>query len=180
MSELIEGTTTPDAEALETGTPAPKDEVTLLRSRASGLDAKVTELNKARADLQAERDALAAKLAEAQRGVVDKDEALRAQVAAKDAELATARREAALARKAAKFPEAFGVFGDEIAEMSDEKLAAAEARFQGEGVEAPTPRGINGAKTGAAGGAAAKTLTIEDQKARMAAAAIPWFGRKAK
>lgn len=129
---------TPEA----TGTPPAPDEVTTLRSRNAGLDAKVTELSKAQASLQAERDALAAQLAEAQKGVVDKDEALRAQVAAKDAELALARKEAAIARISAKYPETFGVLGEAAAALTEDQLAASEARFAGVPAPQETPRPV--------------------------------------
>jgi len=147
MTEPNEGTPPAEGEAQPApaaGTPPQPDEVTTLRSRNAGLDAKVTELSKAAKELAAARDALAAQLAEAQKGVLDKDEALRAQLAAKDAELAQARAEAKVARIAQAYPETFGVFGDAVANMTPEQLAAAEARFKGvaDAGEPPAPRPV--------------------------------------
>src|SRR5690349_54765 len=74
------------AEAV-TGTPAVDSEVTTLRSRNAGLDAKVTELQKA-AKAAEERAAEALqKLQDYESGKVQADEALRAQLSVKEAEL---------------------------------------------------------------------------------------------
>jgi hypothetical protein len=128
------------------GTPAQPDEVTTLRSRNAGLDAKVTELQKAAAAAQQARDEALARLSDYENGKVKADEALSAQLAAKDAELAAVRKEATLARVAAKYPETFGVLGDAAAALSEDQLAASEARMTAGFVPetpVPTPIGNN-------------------------------------
>lgn len=130
-------------------TPPAVDEVTTLRSRNAGLDAKVTELQKTAAQAAADAAAAAAKLADYEAGKVNADEALRAQLAAKDAELATARREAALNSIKSQYPETFGVLGDAAASLTADQLAASEARFAGqpaaptETTTPPVPGGTN-------------------------------------
>jgi hypothetical protein len=126
-----------------TGTPSAPDEVTTLRSRTAGLDAKVTELQKAAAAAEARAEAAAAKLAEYEAGKVNADEALRAQLEAEKAETAKARREAALNRIEAKYPETFGVLGEAAASLTEDQLAASEARMSGVPAETTTPP-ING------------------------------------
>lgn len=128
-----------------TGTPPTPDEVTTLRSRNAGLDAKVTSLTQQAATEKAAREAAEQKLAGYEAELVSKDEALRAQLAAKEAEAALARKEAALARVEARFPETYAVLGESAASLSEDQLAAAEARFRGvEGETAtPTPIGAN-------------------------------------
>lgn len=128
------------------GTPTQPDEVTTLRSRNAGLDAKVTELLNAQKAAEEARQAAEAKLAAYEAGKVGADEALSAQLAAKEAELATVRREASLAKIAAKYPETFGVLGDAAAALTEDQLAASEARFAGvpsEPAETPVPVGVN-------------------------------------
>lgn len=119
------------ANAPATGTPAKPDEVTLLRSRTAGLDAKVTALTQSEKAAIAERDAALAKLADYEAGKVGADEALRAQIAAKEDELKAARQEALLARIEAQYPETYAVLGEAAANLSADKLAEAEARFKG-------------------------------------------------
>lgn len=154
MADTNEGTTAEATEAQSTeatpaaGTQTP-DEVTTLRSRNAGLDAKVTELTKARKAAEEAAAAAAAKLAEYEAGRVGADEALRAQLAAKDAELAEVRKQAALAQVAAAYPETFSVLGEAAVALSADQLAAAEARFRGVPGEAepPTPVGANPPRT---------------------------------
>lgn len=141
-----EASSEPEAQA----TTAQPDEVTTLRSRVAGYTAKVNELTTAQKALLAERDALKAQLDEARRGVVDKDEALRSQLTAKEQEIEAVKREAALARIEAKYPETFAVLGEAAANLTPEKLAEAEARFRGvaaETTEPPKPIGNNPPKT---------------------------------
>lgn len=129
-----------------TGTQTAPDEVTTLRSRTAGLDAKVTELQKAALAAEARAEAAAAKLAEYEAGKVNADEALRAQLDAERAETAKARKEAALNRIEAKYPETFGVLGEAAASLSEDQLAASEARMAGvptETIEPPVPGGVN-------------------------------------
>lgn len=134
--------------------PVAQDEVSLLRSRYAGQTAKVTELQTAKAALQAERDALRAERDALKTGEVNKDEALKALLAAKDEEIAQVRRETALARIEAKYPETFAELGEVTASFSEEKLASLEARLlaktdqsDDEGdEEAPTPRRNNASR----------------------------------
>lgn len=141
-------TTTPDEapDASVTGTPQTPDEVTLLKSRNAGLDAKVTELTTKAKNFEQQAATMAAKLADYEAGKVGADEALRAQLAVKEAEAQAARQEAKLARIEGKYPETFGLFGDAAAAMTEDVLAASEARLQGvpADADAPTPRRNNG------------------------------------
>jgi hypothetical protein len=131
MSDNDQGTPEVGEEAQETGTPAAPDEVTRLRSRNAGLDAKVTELSKTLKALNEELASAKSALDEAQKGVVDKDEAFRAQLTARESELAELRTSVKVATIARDYPETYGVFGEAVANMSSEQLAAAEARFAG-------------------------------------------------
>jgi hypothetical protein len=137
-------TATP-AGAAETAQATASPQDTTLLSRIAGLDAKVTTL----VTQNTEKDALIASLQEqvskAQSGVVDKDEALRAQVAAKDAELAQVRQEAAITAIKAQYPETFSVLGTAAASLTADQLAASEARFAGVAAvpETPVPVGNN-------------------------------------
>lgn len=140
------GTSSEAPEAPATGTPAATpDEVTTLRSRNAGLDAKVTELSLAKAAAEAAATAAATKLADYEAGKVNADEALRAQLAAAQVETEKARREAVLASVESKYPETFAVLGEASASLTADQLAASEARFRGVPAEAtetttkPTP-----------------------------------------
>jgi hypothetical protein len=149
MADTNEGTTPSVGEAQTppaTGTPSQPDEVTTLRSRNAGLDAKVTELTKAQKAAEDRAAEAAAKLAAYEAGKVNADEALRAQLQAKEQELEAARREATLNRIEAKYPETFALFGAAVVGMADDVLAASEARLKGAGLgtpETPTPVGTN-------------------------------------
>lgn len=108
-----------------------QDEYAKLLSRIAGLDAKVTTLsNETKAERTA-REAAEQKLRDYEAGKVGADEALRAQLEAKERELEQTRREATVAKIAQAYPETFGVFGDAVVNMSADQLAAAEARFAG-------------------------------------------------
>lgn len=124
----------------KTGTQTP-DEVTTLRSRNQGLDAKVTTLTQAQKAEKARADAAEQKLRDYEANKVGADEALRAQLAVKEDELKAARQEAALARIESQFPETYAVLGEAAFGLSAEKLAEAEARFKG--VAAPDAPAAN-------------------------------------
>lgn len=185
MTDTNEGTAPEGGEAQAetetstTGTPAPKDEVTTLRSRNAGLDAKVTSLMTQAEAAEAARKAAEQKLADYEAGKVQGDEALRAQLSTKETELAEARREAALAKIEAKFPETFAVLGDSAATLTPEKLAEAEARFKGIAAEAenPKPIGNNPSRVqGGASGASNKAeITVKDREAHLATLTPPWL-----
>jgi hypothetical protein len=164
-----------EAQSEQTGTPASQDEVTTLKSRNAGLDAKVSALLAEKKALEKQAADAAAKLAAYEAGKVGADEALRAQIAAKDAELETTKRDALLARIEAKYPETFAVLGDAAANLSAEKLAEAEARFKGVSSDPtpPTPRpiGNNPSRTSSA----AKTEeSFDDIAARLKTMEVPW------
>lgn len=166
---------TDEAEAKSTGTPAP-DEVTTLRSRNAGLDAKVSSLTKQAAAHEAARVAAEQKLADYEAGKVGNDEALRAQLQVEKANTENALREAKLARIEARYPETYKELGEDAANMSQEKLAAVEARLAGVAeaaapVAATKPIGNNQSRTQAA----AKTEeTFEDVAARLKTMTPDW------
>ena len=131
-----------EAPAAVTQTP---DELAQLRSRNSGLNAKVTELQ---AKLAAEQSARTA-AEQAAAGKAGTDDVLNKRIAELQEQLAANEKAAALAVAGTKYPEAFAVLGDGIANMPSENLAALEARLtaakdSGEVVpETPRPVGNN-------------------------------------
>lgn len=110
---------------------SPQDEYAKLLSRIAGLDAKVTTLSSETKAERAAREAAEQKLRDYEAGKVGADEALRAQLEAKERELEQTRREAQVAKIAQAYPETYGVFGDAVVNMAPDQLAAAEARFAG-------------------------------------------------
>jgi hypothetical protein len=145
------------------GTPAQPDEVTLLKSRTAGLDAKVTELQLKATVAEQAAAAAVAKLADYEAGKVQADEALRAQLALKDVAMAKVLRDAALLHVETKYPETFGVLGAVAATLTEDQLAASEARFAGV-VEsgAPTPLGSNPARTLAPAAKAIEDMSLAE------------------
>jgi hypothetical protein len=144
---LDSGTGTPPVggEAPATGTPLPQDEVTLLKSRAAGLDAKVSALlNEAKAANERATAAEARALALADEKT-NGDIELRAQLEAQKLLIAKTAAEAKLARIEAKYPETFGVLGEASGALTEDQLAASEARFAGVAAtpETPVPIGAN-------------------------------------
>ena len=156
------------AEAAQ-GTPTEDNVVTTLRSRNAGLDAKVTELQKAAQAAEERAQAAAQKLADYESGKVQADEALRAQLSAKEAELAQARTEKALALIAAQYPETFSVLGEAAASLSADQLAASEARFAGVPVEtsAPVPVGANPPRSQAPASKRIEDMNLAELRAHM-------------
>jgi len=171
MADENEGTTpeTSEAPAATTGTPAVDSEVTTLRSRNAGLDAKVTELQKATKAAEDRAAEALQKLQDYESGKVQADEALRAQLSVKEAELAEARKAQALAMVAAQYPESFAVLGEAAANLSADQLAAAEARFSGVPVEtsAPVPVGANPPRTQAPATKRIEDMNIAELRAHM-------------
>lgn len=181
MTDNADGTEAENTEAPEQdespaqATQAP-DEVTKLRSRNAGLDAKVTSLNDSLKEAQARADAAEARAIALAEGKDNGDAELRAQLAAKDAALETVKREAALARIEAKYPETFAVLGDSAASLSADKLAEAEARFQGVADAVPSsPIGNNPPRGTQAAPKTAKER-YEAELATFKATPLPWLG----
>lgn len=168
--EANEAPSTEAPEAPATGTQTP-DEVTTLRSRNAGLDAKVTELTKARQAAEQAAAEAAAKLADYESGKVQADEALRAQLSAKEQELEAIRQEALVARIEAKYPETFALFGNAVTGMTPETLAASEARLTGAGFDAvpetPRPVGNNAARPQAPTKKAIEDMTAAELRAHL-------------
>jgi chromosome segregation ATPase len=159
-----------DTSAAEPATP---DELAALKSRNSGLNAKVTDLQK---QLVAEREGRTA-AEQAAAGKAGTDDVLNRRIAALEAELTAGKQAVALAQKGAKYPEAFAELGDDIANMSSEKLAALEARLtsakdSGDVAETPKPVGNNPSRT-------TGTKNIEDMTSAELQAAIKALPREA-
>ena len=163
------------------GTGQVVDEVTTLKSRNAGLDAKVTTLLESEKAAIARAEAAEARALELAAGKDNGDAELRAQLKARETELDTARREALLARIEAKYPETYAVLGEAAANLSADKLAEAEARFKGVAGEtsAPVkPVGNNPSRT--QGGASEATVigpegeTLEQMRARVYKLRPPW------
>lgn len=179
MGEAAQGASgTPQGGPATTGTQTP-DEVTLLRSRAAGLDAKVSELTKAQKAADQRAAEALAKLADYEAGKVGADEALRAQVAAKDAEIERLRQEAMLAKVEARYPETFRELGDAASSLSEEKLAAIEARLTGVAPEPayaapPVPRGNNGSRVTSGVVTQPKEESSSDILAKLKTLPVPW------
>ena len=123
---VVEGAQAPASQ----GTAAP-DEVTTLRSRNAGLDAKVTELQKSAAEAIARATAAEARALELATAGTNGDQELRAQLEAQKQLVAATLRDAQLARIESKFPETFATLGEAAVNLTADQLAAAEARFAG-------------------------------------------------
>jgi chromosome segregation ATPase len=140
---------TPAGEQPAAATATP-DELATLKNRNSGLNAKVTDLQKQLAAEQAARTAAE----QAAAGKAGTDDVLNKRIAELTAELEAGKKAAALATKGAQYPEAFRELGEDIAGMSTEKLAALEARLtaakdegEEETTERPRPVGNNPPRT---------------------------------
>jgi hypothetical protein len=149
-----------------TGTPQEPAEVTLLKSRAAGLDAKVTELMKTAQAAEDRAAEAAQKLADYEAGKVSADEALRAQLEAKEAELTRERQERAVEKLQQAYPETFGVFGAAAAGFTADQLAASEARLSGVAPdvapELPVPVGNSPARRAPTGTKAIEDMTRDE------------------
>ena len=169
---------TPAAELPATGTPVVPDEVTTLRSRNAGLDAKVSALQTAEKAAKAEAADAKAALAAYEQGKVGSEVALAERLKAKDAELEAVRKEAQLARIEAKYPETFAVLGEAAANLSADKLAEAEARFKGVAAAETTQRPIGNNPSRTQGGASTAQTnpgeeTLEQMRKRIFAMPLP-------
>lgn len=167
-----EGTEAPSGEAAPEATtqeaaPQTPDELASLRSRNSGLNAKVTTL-------QQERDQLRAELDNARKGLTDKDAGdadLRAQLAAAQTALETAKKEATLASLRGSYPEAFAELGEGALALTPEKLASLEARLtsaKDSGSEEPeTPRPVGNSQQRQTGPKSIEDMTSAELQAYM-------------
>ena len=118
-----EGATTASAAAAQPG----DDLLASLRSRNSGLNAKVGEQEALIKSLREE-------LGTARAGLTDKESAdadLRAQLKAALEEKANLQRQFEVTALSAKYPEAYAELGDSIFGMQPERLASIEARLTG-------------------------------------------------
>jgi len=113
--------------------PDPSQQIRGLEQRLRGLDAKVTTL-------QRERDTFAAKVSALESGQIDADATLKAQLQAKDSELADLRAKAAALPKLAKYPNVARELGESIASVPDEALASLEAQLSQAPLTDDTPR----------------------------------------
>lgn len=168
---------TPEAPAATPSTPVVPDEVTTLKSRNAGLDAKVTTLSQAQIAAEARATAAEAKLAQYEQGKLGADEALRAQLVAEQERTKAAEKKAALALVEAHYPEAFAELGEAAFDLTPEKLASLEARLKGvaEGEEAPTPRGADPARrSGSRTPAKAPTISDVEAEANRMFPVWPW------
>ena len=157
MTDLNNTDTAPEGDGVPAGTepaaaPVTPDELATLKSRNSGLNAKVTELQK---QLDAERAGRTA-AEQAAAGKAGTDDVLNKRIAELEAALAENAKKTAIAEKGAKYPESYGLVGDGIENLAPDVLAAMEARLLGAKdagePETPKPVGNNpqrGAGTGA-------------------------------
>lgn len=161
-TETPEGQAPEDTETVEpTGAVAEvtitqPDEVTKLRSRNQGLDAKVTSLTRSQKEAIERAEAAEAKLNEIVTGKANGDEETRALILKLNAELDASKATAKAAILASRYPESYAELGDSIATMPEDKLAGIEARLAGVPAESnrpPTPISNSAARpiTGAAG-----------------------------
>lgn len=171
MTDTTTGTAPAENEAPAEGTtpeaaaPLTDSELASLRSRNSGLNAKVGELQKQLADERAARTA-------AEQAVATKagtDDVLNQRIKELEAAIAANEAQAAIAQKGAKYPEAYSELGDDIANMSAEKLAALEARLtaaKDDGQETTTPpRPVgNNQQRQPAGSKPIEEMTVEELK----------------
>lgn len=153
------------------------DEVSLWRSRFNGQTAKVTELTKAQEQTNARIASLEAELAKAREASASADEAAKALVAQARAELEQERSARRIDSLKARFPETFTLLGDAAAGLTEENLAANEARLTGTAgsTEPPTPLRHNESKTsGGATGGQKKERTAADIRAELESMPSPW------
>lgn len=185
---IPEGTQEPEAsgspDASGGASQAGDEDVSVLRSRYAGQTAKVNELTGQKSALEKQVAELQKQLSDAQSGVTTADEAAKALLAAKDNELAQLQTAIKVAELKGRFPEVFAELGEDAVNLSEEKLAAMEARFQGAGAgdaEPPTPRGQNAARKDGVptGGREPKEESGDDILARMKSMALPaeWGGQ---
>lgn len=170
--------TAPAADGAPAGTepaavPQTPDELATLKSRNSGLNSKVTELQ---TQLAAEKTARTA-AEDAAAGKAGTDDVLNKRIEELQAKLEAGEKAAALATKGAKYPEAYSELGDDIAAMSTDKLAALEARLTAAKddepeSDKPKPVGNNPART-------TGTKNIEDMTSAELQAAIKSLPREA-
>lgn len=173
MADNEDGTPTPEAEAPATGTPSGEDEVTKLRSRNAGLDAKVTSLSEQAKQAIARAEAAEQRALELADAKENGDAELRAELERQKADNAAARQEAKLARIETKYPETFGVLGEAAASLTEDQLAASEARMAGVPAEAstPTPGATNPPRTAPK---TPSTETADDIEAMLRGMPVPW------
>lgn len=181
MSEVNEDTTN-DGTETEGSTGAEASSGTggddsLWESRFKGLNAK---FGTTQTELQAEKEArakLEAELEALRTGKVSAEEAAKSQVEQARAELEAERKARRIDSLKAKFPEAFGELGDEIASVMDEaRLTAIEARLGGGESPAgdPTPRKHNDSRSGQPARKPESEKTAADVEAELLSTKVPW------
>lgn len=140
-----------DAKAAAAAAPATPDELTTLKSRNSGLNSKVTELQEQIRAEKAARELAEAAVRDSGKG----DEALRQQLADAQKVIAEQAKQVQLASMKTAYPEAAELLGEGIVGMAPEVLAAMETRLRGVAqtdpatgeVETPVPVGNNAQRT---------------------------------
>lgn len=157
------------------------DRVTLLESRLTGLEARLTEAGRGRTAAEKERDEARSRLAEYEQGKITDNEAFQAELQRERDRAAAAEKSARLAQIEARYPEAFSVLGETAAGLTEEVLAATEARFKGtpsaEEEEPPTPRNPTEKRSVGAKPAAGDTESVESlatMRARFKGLTAPW------
>ena len=173
------GTTdqTTDASASADASSSGSGEASLWESRFKGLNAK---FGTTQTELQAEKEARAkaeAELEALRTGKVSAEEAAKSQVEQARAELEAERKARRIDSLKAKFPEAFGELGDEIASVMDEaRLTAIEARLGGGESPAgdPTPRKHNESRSATSGKKPESEKTAADIEAELLSMTVPW------
>lgn len=140
---------TAPAGAAPQGTTGQVDEVTTLKSRNAGLDAKVTTLMQTLEAERKAREAAEARALELAQGKDNGDQELRAQLSRAEQLIAAAEKKARLADLRIKYPEATAELGDLAVDASEERLSALEARLVGLPAESnrpPVPVGNSAAR----------------------------------
>jgi hypothetical protein len=166
----------PDAGA---GAPG-ADRVTLLESRITGFEGRLTEQGRLRAAAEARAADLEAKVREYEAGKVNGDEALKNQLAEAQKLTAAAERRVLIAERKAAFPEAARELGDAVATLEDTALAALEARLTAAGGTSDSGDPADGItpRVPAAGrprtNNTPKEETSADIMARLRTQGIPW------
>lgn len=182
-----ESAETPEGEADSNATesaerPASLSAEELAQLRRDAAQARASQSRASRLEQELERFRSAERQAELDAAGEDG----KLQVALKQAEqrAEAAERKALLAERKATYPNAAKVLGDDIAVLSEERIAAIEATVTTSGEageeEPPTPRGQNAARRDSIppGGREPKEETSEDILARMRAMGLPpeWGG----
>lgn len=173
-SHATDPTTAPAEVESTTATPA-FDEATW-KSRLRGKDQALTAAQQRAKELEAEREALARRIAEYEEAGKSELQKALDRVAALEAEATAAKAQAAAATLARKFPLAAELLGDDIGKFDEARVAEIDGRLAKEQAEESEPRvDANSPRRTPSAGKPTTGDPLSDAKAALAAAGNPFF-----